>query len=60
MNKIRSKNHKIGPYEFNKISFSCFDDKIHIPNNEYNHQLPVKTVILITIQNSFFGQAIKM
>ena len=27
MKKIQSKNHKIGTYEVNKISLSCFDDK---------------------------------
>ena len=33
MNKIQSKDHKIGTYEINKISLSCFDDKILIRNN---------------------------
>ena len=28
MNRIQSKNHKIGTYEINKISYSCFDCKI--------------------------------
>ena len=27
MIRIQSKNHKIGTYENNKISLSCFDDK---------------------------------
>ena len=27
MNRIQSKNHKIGTYEINKIWFSGFDDK---------------------------------
>ena len=27
MKRIQSKNHKIGTYEINKISLSCFDDK---------------------------------
>ena len=27
MKKIQSKNHKIGTYEVNKISLSCFGDK---------------------------------
>ena len=26
MNMIQSKDHRIGTYEINKISFSCFDD----------------------------------
>ena len=30
MNRIQSKDHKIGTYEINKISLSCFDDKIYI------------------------------
>ena len=33
MNRIQSKDHKIGTYEINKISLSCFDDKIWIENN---------------------------
>ena len=39
MNKIQSKDHRIGTYETyetNKISLSCFDDKTHILNNEYD------------------------
>ena len=27
---IRSKDHRIGTYEINKISLPCFDEKIHI------------------------------
>ena len=30
MNRIESKDHRIGTYEINKISLSCFDDKIYI------------------------------
>ena len=33
MNRIHSKDHKIGTYEINKISLSCFDNKIYIQNN---------------------------
>ena len=33
MNRIQSKDHKIGTYEINKISLFCFDDKIYIQNN---------------------------
>ena len=36
MNRIQSKDYKIGTYEINKISLSCFDDKIYIQNNEYD------------------------
>ena len=28
-NRIQSKCHRIGTYEFNKVSLSCFDDKIY-------------------------------
>ena len=33
MNRIQSKDHRIGTYEINKISLSCFYDKIYIQNN---------------------------
>ena len=33
MNWIQSKDHRIGTYEINKSSLSCFDDKIHIQSN---------------------------
>ena len=33
MNRIHSKDHRLGTYEINKISLSCFDDKIYIQNN---------------------------
>jgi len=31
MNTIRSDKHKLGSYELNKVSLSCFDDKRYIP-----------------------------
>ena len=33
MNRIQSKNHKIGTYAINKNYLSCFDGKIHILDN---------------------------
>ena len=33
MNRIQSKDHRIATYEINKISLSCFDDKIYIQKN---------------------------
>ena len=36
MNRIQSKNHGIGTYEINEISFSCFDEKKYIQNNGYD------------------------
>ena len=36
MNRVQSKDHRIGKYEINKISLSCFDDKIYIQNNGYD------------------------
>ena len=33
LNKIQSKARRTGTYEINKISLSCFDDKIYIQNN---------------------------
>ena len=34
MNSIQSKDNKIGTYKISRISFSWFDDKIYIQNNE--------------------------
>ena len=34
MNRIQGKDHRTGTYEINKISLSCFHDKIYIQNNE--------------------------
>ena len=36
MNRMQSKDHRIGTYEINKISLSCFDDKLYIQNNGYD------------------------
>ena len=36
MNKIQSKHHRIGTYEINKISLSCFDNKMYIQSNLYD------------------------
>ena len=36
MNRIQSKDHRIGTYEINKISLSRFYDKIHILNSGYD------------------------
>ena len=57
MNIIQSRDHRIGIYEINKISLSCFDDKIHILSKimDMTDQLLdirvnyKKTVILISI-----------
>ena len=35
MNRIQSKDHRIRTYEVNKISLSCFNDKIYIQNSGY-------------------------
>ena len=40
MNRIQSKDHRIGTYEMNKILLSCFDDKMYIQSNGYN-RLPL-------------------
>ena len=36
MKKIRSQNHKLGSYEINKVSLSCFDDKRYILEDGVN------------------------
>ena len=61
MNRIQSKDHRIGTYEINKISLSYFDDKIYIQNtnmirvnykknsylNNYSEKLFVQHIVLI-------------
>ena len=36
MNRIQSEDHRIGTYKINKISLTCFDDKICILKNGYD------------------------
>ena len=36
MNRTQGKSYRIGTYEINKISLSCFDDTIYIQNNGYD------------------------
>ena len=36
MNRIQSKDHRVGTYEVNKISLPYFDDKTYIENNGYD------------------------
>ena len=44
MIRIQSKDHKIGIYEINKISWFGFDDKIYIQNSGCLAQLLVARV----------------
>ena len=34
MRRIQSKKHKLGTYEIDKISLSCFDDKRYVLDDE--------------------------
>ena len=36
MNRIQSKDHRIGTHEINKILLSCLGDKIYIQNNGHD------------------------
>ena len=36
MNRIQSKDHRIGTYKINKISLSYFDDEIYTQSNGYD------------------------
>ena len=36
MNRVQSKEHRIGTYETNKISLSPFDNKMYIQSNGYD------------------------
>ena len=64
MKKMQSKNHRIGTYENNKISLSCFDDKINILNHgvfqfflleipkiPFNKKLPLRSTFSIPHPN---------
>ena len=33
MNRIQSRDNRIGTYKISKISLTCFDDKIYIQNS---------------------------
>ena len=57
MNRIRSKDHRIGTYEIKKMSLLFFDDKMYIQNGGYDGLAWIglvtrvnykKTVMLIT------------
>ena len=37
MKKIQAKKHKIGTYEIDKISLSCFDDKRFVLDDEVHN-----------------------
>ena len=48
MKRIQSKKHKLGTYEIDKISLSCFDDKRYVLDNgiytlSYFHKNSVKS-----------------
>ena len=36
MNRIQTNKHKIGTYEIDKISLSCFDDKRYVLDDGFN------------------------
>ena len=36
MNRIQSKDYRMGTYEINNISLSCFADKIYIQSHGYD------------------------
>ena len=36
MRGVKPKNHNLGTYEANKISLSCFDDKLYILHDGIN------------------------
>ena len=40
MNRIQSKDHRIGSYEINIFSQSCLDDTMYIQNNGYDGLTP--------------------
>ena len=62
MNKIESKVHRIGTYEIDKISLSCFNDKIHILNTGYDrlalcYQNSLQRTVILTVNSYLFKTA---
>ena len=52
MKRIQAKKHKIGTYEIDKISLSCFDDKRFVLNDGVNtlayfHKEIVKKIVMM-------------
>ena len=42
INRIQSRDHRIGTYEIKNISLSCFNDKIYIQINGYDELVLAK------------------
>ena len=52
MKRIQAKKHKIGTYEIDKISLSCFDDKRYVLDDGINTDfIKIFTKIVIIIKN---------
>ena len=50
MKRIQAKKHKIGTYEIDKISLSCFDDKRFVLDNgvdTYFYKIVIKKIVMI-------------
>ena len=45
MKRIQAKIHKIGTYEIDKISLSCFDDKRFVLDDEIHTLIFIKIVL---------------
>ena len=56
MNRIRNKDHRTGTYEINKISLSCFDDKIFVQENGYDG---LEILEIIRKKNSYLNNYFK-
>ena len=53
MNRIQRKNHKIGTYEINEISWSCFYDKIYIQSMWKISSLLLELIIKSSYLNNY-------
>ena len=52
MKRIQAKKHKIGTYEIDKISLSCFDDKRYVLDDGiHTNFIKIFTKIVIIIKN---------
>ena len=59
MNRIQSKDHRIGTYKMNKFLLPHFDDKKYIQNNGYDG-LALSLVIIINYKNSYLFRKVSL
>ena len=57
MKRIQSKKHKLGTYEIDKISLSCFDGKIYVLDDGI-YTLDSKIVLQVVIKKKILKKIV--